>query len=101
MNYSRLSVANKILLYKSVFRAILTYGASVWCDCSKANMSKLQKIQNKVLKLAHGLPFFFGTKPLHSLAGIDYISEFCNKITSKFLNNCQFSDNPFISQLVP
>jgi hypothetical protein len=97
---SRLSVANKVLLYKSVFRSILTYGAPVWCDCSKTNLDKLQRIQNKVLKLAHGLPFFFGTQSLHNLVNIEYLSDFCKRVDSKFRDGCLFSDNPLINQLV-
>ena len=96
---SPLSIANKKLLYKAVFRSIMTYGAPVWSDCAKTHMRKLQVIQNKCLKLAFNQPFFFSTAELHKLAGVELISDFCGRISSRFFHGCQFSENPNIVNL--
>jgi len=96
---SQLSVANKILLYKAVFRAILSYGAPVWSECAKTHINKLQVIQNKCLKLALGLPFYTSTDFVHENAKVERFSDYCHRLSSKFFFNCQFSDNPLIHHL--
>lgn len=68
---SKLSLENKLLLYKVVFRAILLYGCAVWWKCAKTHKKKIQIIQNKCLKLIHNLPFFYSTTNLHNLDGIE------------------------------
>ena len=96
---SLLSIPNKMLLYKSIFRAILAYGVPVWHDCAKTHRLRLQRVQNKCLKMIHNLPFFFSTAKLHELAKIDSFENFCEKLSSKFSDKCQFSENPYIVQL--
>lgn len=96
---SLLSIPNKMLLYKSIFRAILSYGIPVWHDCAKTHLLRLQRVQNKCLKLIFKLPFFYSTKKLHQLAKIESFTEFSIKLIEKFKFNCGFSDNPYIVRL--
>lgn len=96
---SSLYIDNKMLLYKSIFRAILTYGAPVWASCAKTHLLKVQRVQNKCLKIIHNLPFFFSTEKLHEAADIELINKFLCKLSNKFRSKCEFSDNPHIRML--
>jgi hypothetical protein len=96
---SHLNTRNKLLLYKSIFRAILTYGTPVWFDCAKTHLSKLQRVQNKCLKIILSLPYYYETKKLHTLANIVPLNEFCFKINNKFELSCEGSINPYIRDL--
>lgn len=46
---SRLTIKNKLLLYKSFIRPVMTYGSIVWGCAAVTHLEKLQRIQNKTL----------------------------------------------------
>ena len=48
--HSTLNSTNKITLYKSCIRSLLTYNIHVWDDISNTNMKKLESFQNKCLR---------------------------------------------------
>jgi len=47
---SKLSLKNKLLLYKTTLKPILTYGIPLWGTASNSNIEILQRFQNKVLR---------------------------------------------------
>jgi Reverse transcriptase (RNA-dependent DNA polymerase)/Endonuclease-reverse transcriptase len=53
---SKLTSKNKLLLYKTILRPLITYGCAAWSPLTKTNFRKLQIIQNKCLKMAFDLP---------------------------------------------
>lgn len=96
---SRLSKTNKLIIYKTIFRQLLTFGAPIWRNCAKSHISRLQITQNKILKMIYNLPLFFRTSELHSISKIDYIKDFIDKIYIKFRNKLEYALNPLISAL--
>ncbi|CAH2019459.1 unnamed protein product [Acanthoscelides obtectus] len=47
---SKLSIENKLLIYKAIIKPIWTYGIDIWgCD-SKSNLSIIQRAQSKSLE---------------------------------------------------
>lgn len=47
---SKLSIHNKIMLYKQIMKPVWTYGIQLW-GCNKAtNINKVQIFQNKILR---------------------------------------------------
>lgn len=55
---SPLSLPNRIQLYKSILRPVLTYGAHIWGSDAKSNTNHCQIFQNKILRLATKSPWF-------------------------------------------
>lgn len=96
---SRLQLHNKLLLYKCVFRAVLTYGFPAWKNCAATHRKKLQRMQNKLLKMIYNLDPWYPTDDLHQLAELDTIDEFIDRMFLKFRTSCQMSDNPLISAI--
>jgi len=47
---SKLSLENKLLIYKTILKPIWTYGISLWDTASNSNIEILQRFQNKVLR---------------------------------------------------
>jgi len=47
---SKLSLENKLLIYKIILRPIWTYGIPLWGTASNSNIEILQRCQNKVLR---------------------------------------------------
>lgn len=97
---SKLSLENKLLLYKSIIRPILTYGAPVWKFTAKSHFKKLQIIQNKTLKIINVLPWRFSTSNLHNLSNIPLLNEFIDKISLNFSIRSSSSNYELIRNLV-
>jgi len=53
---SKLSIPNKITLYKLVIRSVLTYAAPVWSNTSSSNYRRLQILQSKCLRVIGNYP---------------------------------------------
>lgn len=82
---SKLNGKNKLLIYKSCIRPILTYGCQVWSGrCAKTNVRKLQIIQNKNLKIILNLNRRFSTILLHSRFKMDMLNTVICKLTQRF-----------------
>lgn len=48
---SKLSVKNKLILYKALIKPILLYATPIWSNASKKLINKIQVVQNKTLRL--------------------------------------------------
>lgn len=83
---SRLSLENKMYLFRSIFQSTIFYGAPVWADIAKAHIYKIQVVQNKILKMILNLPWHYSTTILHDLAGIELASARLAKLHSNFVN---------------
>ena len=98
---SRLSNANKILLYKLIFRPTITYGFPAWHSCATTRRKKLQTRQNKLLKMMLDLPFNFPTDELEEAANTEILETWTSRLLHRFWTSCAISDNDLISNLVP
>lgn len=81
---SKLSTDNKLLLYKAVFRPIMTYGCPVFHDIAKIHLNKLQVMQNKILKIILDKPWYTSTDYIHNISKVPRLQEFIQKINDKF-----------------
>jgi hypothetical protein len=54
---SKLSVHNKLILYKQVIRPVWSYGIQLWGCASDSNIQVIQRYQNKVLKCTVNAPW--------------------------------------------
>lgn len=96
---SKLSQDNKNLIFKSIVRPILTYGAPVWRHSALTHRKKLQIIQNKTLKIINNLPWRFPTVDLHHLTNYQMMNEYIDYISTKFLNRCVCSSFELIREI--
>lgn len=81
---SCLSKENKLLLYKQTIRPILTYGYQVFCSAPDIIFVKLQRIQNKCLRLVLGKGRYSRIAALHEEANIETIQEYIVENSNKF-----------------
>jgi hypothetical protein len=67
---SQLSMANKLLSYKTILKPIWKYGIELW-GCSKLlNTKVLQTFQSKILRSVTKAPWFVSNQTLHADLGI-------------------------------
>jgi hypothetical protein len=55
---SKLSTSNNILIYKAIFKPILTYGIQLWGMASTSNIEILERFQSKVLCMIVDAPSY-------------------------------------------
>lgn len=72
---SRLSVENKLLLYKSVLKPVWTYALELWGSASSSNVEILQRFQNSVLKTIAQSPWFVRAQEVHDYLEVPTIKE--------------------------
>jgi hypothetical protein len=75
-----LRVDKKLTLYKALTTSILTYARSAWEFVVDSYHSKLQRLQNKVLRTTGNLPRRTLTWDLHMAFWIPYIHDFVIKL---------------------
>jgi hypothetical protein len=55
---SRISLPNKLLLYKSILKPIWTYGIQLWGTASTSNIETLERFQSKALRIIVDAPWY-------------------------------------------
>jgi hypothetical protein len=55
---SRLSMSNKLLLYKVILKLIWTYGIELWGSASTSNIEILERFQSKALRVIADAPWY-------------------------------------------
>lgn len=89
----------KLNLYKTCIRPILTYASQIWCTANKTNFRKLQILQNKIIRECTHAPRRTRITSLHLDNDMQTLEQFITLLTTKFIDNLPFHDNPLINQL--
>lgn len=88
---SKMSTKNKLIIYKTIIRPIITYGSSVWMNAAKTHLKALQVTQNKCLKTILRLPWRYPTSLLHNHANLPTLENLFSEINTNFLEKCSTS----------
>lgn len=97
---SKMSVKNKLLVYKMIIRPALLYATPVWGGMiSKTQIERLQKIQNKCLRMAMGAPKDTKITKLHETTQVHYIEDIINEQCSNFYANIDIESIKHLSNL--
>lgn len=96
---SKLSTNNKLRIYTAVIRPTMTYASTAWGYAAPTHLSKLQVIQNRVLRMAFDAPWFVRNTQLHEEADIPGIVTFIKNSATKFYLSVQIHHNPLIQSL--
>lgn len=97
--HSHLSYKNGVLIYKMLIRPILTYAPAIWGGASKSQLEKLQRVQNRVLRLITNAPRYTRTDRLHKDLNVESIREFTRKLSIDFYSKCAKSNYNLINGL--
>ena len=62
---SKLSLENKLLLYKTILKPVLTYGAQLWRTASTSNIAIIQRYQSKILRMITLAPWYSSNDQIH------------------------------------
>jgi Reverse transcriptase (RNA-dependent DNA polymerase) len=96
---STLGLREKVTLYRSYIRPIMTYACPVFANCADCHMRRLQVLQNKCLRMVPNAHFRTRISSLHHKTGIPMIKSFVNKLTESFYKKSSYSENKLVSRL--
>lgn len=90
---STLSVKNKLTLYKSCLRPIITYACPIFNIMSKTKLNKLQILQNIALRIVGNYEQSTRISKIHEELAVEYLSTYIQKLSVNFFNNLSKNDN--------
>ena len=77
--HSKLSIYNKLLLYKQILKPVWTYGIQLWGCTSKSNIQVIQRFQNKVLRNIIDAPWYCRNTDIHRDLEMDTVEKVISK----------------------
>ena len=87
-----------IQIYKQCVRPIFEYGCLSTITASDHIISKIQRLQNKFIRLALRLPKYICTKLLHDSAGLPYVKDRLLACATKTLD--RIAQNPLVEESI-
>lgn len=81
---SKMSIKNKIHMYKVGIRPVFTYGCPIFHNMAACHYKRLQTQQNRILKMMLKLPWRYPTADLHEIAEVETVYEYCTRLKTKF-----------------
>lgn len=90
---------SKKTIYKVAVRTAFTYACPVWSLTSKTNYDKLQRIQNKFLRLIGSYRFYTPIKFMHNQLNIEPITEFIERHAISYFAKTKNHCNPLVRQI--
>lgn len=82
---SKLNSNNKLLIFKSALRPIFTYACPIFSTIANTHIQKLQRTQNKILKMIFDLPWCTPTSELHNDNEIELVQDHINRLRENFI----------------
>lgn len=97
---SKLSLENKLALYKSIITPIWTYGIQLWGTASVSNIEILQRFQNKVLRIIVDAPWYVPNNIIHQDLRVTSVQEEIQKFTKRYESRLEDHPNKLANKLM-
>lgn len=96
---SKLSLENKLLIYKSVIKPVWTYGIQLWGATCNSNINKIQRAQNYILKQVGNTPWFIRNSEVHEHLSMPTVKEEIKSSSKKYKSRLEDHPNQLAVQL--
>jgi exonuclease III len=97
---SKLSLDNKLLVYKTILKPIWTYGIQLWGTCSQSNIEILERYQSKVLRMITNAPWYVPNDVIRNDLGMTTIKEEIKQLSFKYSNRLNKHPNALARDLM-
>lgn len=98
--HSKLSLNNKLTVYKAVLKPIWLYGIQLWGSAAKSNIAIIQRFQSKVLRVITGAPWYVSNENLHRDLNMPTVEEEVQRYNTSYANRLQAHPNALATQLL-
>jgi hypothetical protein len=93
---SRLSLPNKLLLYKSILKPIWTYGIQLWGTASTSNIEILERFQSKALRMIVDAPWYVPNNHIRrdlQMASVEEIHRYSHQDSARLSTHPNYQNN--------
>jgi hypothetical protein len=98
--HSRLSLDNKLLLYKTILKPVWTYGIELWGTASNSNIEILQRFQNTVLRVLVNAPWYVPNGLIQSDLNVPTVRKVIAKLSVHYCGRLQAHSNHLANTLL-
>ena len=96
---SALPLKTKVLVYSAYIRPIITYASEAWAYIAKQNMSRLQVVQNRALRIIGDYDCDVTIQQLKEDCDIPTLKQYIKQQARKFYSKTATNTNTLITQL--
>ncbi|PNF35987.1 hypothetical protein B7P43_G02293 [Cryptotermes secundus] len=96
---SKLSLENKILIYKCILKPIWTYGVQLWGCAKPSNTKIIQRLQSNVLRSITNAPWYVSNFTLHNDLQIPFVTEEIRRYSTIYHNRLKGHENSCVTEL--
>lgn len=97
---SKLSLSNKLLVYKVIIKPIWTYGIELWGSASNSNIEILQRFQNIALRTVSSAHWFVRNAEIHEYLEMPTVKEEVKNYTKKYKERLTTHTNKLAKNLL-
>lgn len=90
---SKLSLENKVLLYKCVLKPVCSYGMQLWGTAARSNIKILERFQAKVLRILVSAPWFATNNIIRKDLKIEYVKGDIKNNSEKYIDRLSSHPN--------
>lgn len=96
---SELSPNNKLLIYKSYLRPLLTYACPAWAQAAKSHILILERCQNSTIRQLLDMPYYIPNKAIYKELKIPPLRNVLLKLVQNFHLNLPNIDNEALNTM--
>lgn len=97
---SPLTLQNKLLVYKSILKPVWTYGIELWGIASKSNRLKIQRFQNRCLRMIVNAGWYHRNDEIHEYLEVGTVEEEIANRSEKYQQRLHKHQNTLALQLL-
>lgn len=97
---SKLSLRNKVRLYVTCIRPIMTYASVVFAHSSDNRLHRLQTLQNRFMRMATGAPHYMRNVQLHVDLKLPTIRQYLKRLSKRYFESAARHPNPLLVSAV-
>jgi hypothetical protein len=97
---SKLSTSNKLLIYKTIFKPIWTYGMKLWGTVSTSNIRILERFQSKALRMIVDAPWYVPNTVIRRDLHTPTVKEEIRRYSSQYSARLSAHPNDLVVNLV-
>jgi len=97
---SKLRQNHKILVYKAILKPIWTYGIQLWGTASHTNRLRIQRFQNRCLRIACNAHPYHENVAIHRELGIPQVADEISRLSERYLKRLENHPNHLATNLL-
>lgn len=97
---SSLSIQNKLLLYKTIFKPVWSYGIQLWGTTSNSNISKIERFQSKSIRIMINAPWYIRNDDIYRDLKMETVKDVIRIYSETYAQRLRSHPNPLATGLI-